>query len=141
MTPRPNQATVSAPAETIAAIATAQGRGGVGIIRISGRDLLDFAHQLSGKRPNARMATLASFHAADGSVIDSGLLLHFPAPNSFTGEDVLELQGHGGMGRPADAACAPPLTWRAKPAEPGEFTRRAFQRQPDQKLRQKLSSI
>jgi tRNA modification GTPase len=91
-TPRPDQAVVSAPAETIAAIATAQGRGGVGVIRISGRDLLGLAQRLSGRQPKPRLATLANFHADDGSVIDSGLLLYFPAPHSFTGEDVLELQ-------------------------------------------------
>ena len=124
-TPRPDQATVSAPAETIAAIATAQGRGGVGIIRVSGRNLLDFASILSHKRPKPRIATLGDFHADDGSVIDSGLLLYFPAPNSFTGEDVLELQGHGGtvVLQMLLARC---LDLGARLAEPGEFTRRAF---------------
>ena len=124
-TPRPDQASVSAPTETIAAIATAQGRGGVGIIRVSGRNLLDFADTLSRKRPKPRIATLGDFHADDGSVIDSGLLLHFPAPNSFTGEDVLELQGHGGtvVLQMLLARC---LDLGARLAEPGEFTRRAF---------------
>lgn len=124
-TPRPDPAAVSAPAETIAAIATAQGRGGVGIIRVSGRNLLDFARLLSGKHPSPRLATLANFHAKDGSVIDSGLLLHFPAPNSFTGEDILELQGHGGM-VVLQMLLARCLDLGARLAEPGEFTRRAF---------------
>ncbi len=111
--------------DTIAAIATAPGRGGVGVIRISGSNLLPFAFALTGKTPKARYATLADFRAADGAAIDSGLLLYFPAPHSFTGEDVLELQGHGGpvvmqmlLGRCLDLG--------ARLAEPGEFSRRAF---------------
>lgn len=111
--------------DTIAAIATAPGRGGVGVIRVSGSNLLPFAFALTGKTPKARYATLADFRAADGTTIDSGLLLHFPAPHSFTGEDVLELQGHGGpvvmqmlLGRCLDLG--------ARLAEPGEFSRRAF---------------
>ncbi len=111
--------------DTIAAIATAPGRGGVGVIRISGSALLPFAFALTGKTPRPRYAMLADFRAADGSVIDSGLLLYFPAPHSFTGEDVLELQGHGGpvvmqmlLGRCLDLG--------ARLAEPGEFSRRAF---------------
>ena len=66
------------------------------MVRLSGSNLAPLALALSGKTPSPRVATLANFNAADGSVIDSGLLLHFPAPHSFTGEDVLELQGHGG---------------------------------------------
>ena len=111
---------------TIAAIATAPGRGGVGVVRVSGGDLAGFAAQIAGRTPAARRATLASFRAADGSVIDSGLVLYFPGPASFTGEDVLELHGHGGpvvlqllLGR-----C---LELGARLAEPGEFTRRAFE--------------
>ena len=111
--------------DTIAAIATAPGRGGVGVIRISGSNLLPFAFALSGKTPKARYSTLADFRAADGATLDSGLLLYFPAPHSFTGEDVLELQGHGGpvvmqmlLGRCLDLG--------ARLAEPGEFSRRAF---------------
>lgn len=111
--------------DTIAAIATAPGRGGVGVIRISGSNLLPFAFALTGKTPKARYATLADFREGDGATIDSGLLLYFPAPHSFTGEDVLELQGHGGpvvmqmlLGRCLDLG--------ARLAEPGEFSRRAF---------------
>jgi len=111
--------------ETIAAIATAPGRGGVGVIRVSGSGLLPFAQALSGKLPQPRYATLADFRAADGSTIDSGLLLYFPNPHSFTGEDVLELQGHGGpvVMQMLLARC---LDLGARLAEPGEFSRRAF---------------
>lgn len=111
--------------DNITAIATAPGRGGVGVIRISGKGLLDIAEAISGKRPAPRLATLAGFQAADGSLIDSGLLLYFPAPHSFTGEDVLELQGHGGpvVLQLLLSRC---LDLGARLAEPGEFTRRAF---------------
>jgi len=94
-------------------------------VRISGGELGALAAALSGKQPAPRRAVVADFKAADGSVIDRGLLLHFPAPHSFTGEDVLELHAHGGpvvvhmlLGR-----C---LELGARMAEPGEFTRRAF---------------
>ncbi|MCG9084123.1 tRNA uridine-5-carboxymethylaminomethyl(34) synthesis GTPase MnmE [Laribacter hongkongensis] len=113
-------------ADTIAAIATAPGRGGVGVIRLSGRNLLPLAGQLSGGRqPRPRYALYTDFVAADGQAIDSGLLLYFPAPHSFTGEDVLELQGHGGpvILRMLLARC---LELGARLAEPGEFTKRAF---------------
>ena len=111
--------------DTIVAIATPPGRGGVGVIRLSGTALLPLAETLCGKRPAPRMATLAGFRAEDGSLIDSGLVLHFPAPHSFTGEDVLELQGHGGpvVMQQLLARC---LDLGARLAEPGEFTRRAF---------------
>jgi tRNA modification GTPase len=111
--------------EVIAAVATATGRGGIGVVRVSGHRLLDFAERLTGRVPEPRRATMADFRAADGAAIDRGILLFFPAPRSFTGEDVLELQGHGGpvvmqqlLGR-----C---LELGARLAEPGEFTRRAF---------------
>ena len=112
--------------DTIAAIATAPGRGGVGVVRVSGGDLAGFAAQIAGRTPAARRATLASFRAADGSVIDSGLVLYFPGPASFTGEDVLELHGHGGpvVLQLLLARC---LELGARLAEPGEFTRRAFE--------------
>ncbi len=111
--------------DTIAAIATAPGRGGVGVIRISGSNLLPFAFALTGKNPQPRYATLADFRSADGTVIDSGLLLYFPDPASFTGEDVLELQGHGGpvVMQMLLSRC---LDLGARLAEPGEFSRRAF---------------
>jgi tRNA modification GTPase len=112
-------------ADTIAAIATAPGRGGVGVIRISGSNLLPFALALTGKTPKPRHATLADFRAADGAAVDSGILLFFPGPHSFTGEDVLELQGHGGpvVMQMLLARC---LDLGARLAEPGEFSRRAF---------------
>ncbi|WP_153111157.1 tRNA uridine-5-carboxymethylaminomethyl(34) synthesis GTPase MnmE [Propionivibrio limicola] len=124
--PRPDP--FSTPAytpETIAAIATAPGRGGIGVIRLSGSRLLATAEQLCGRQPLPRVATYASFKAADGSLIDSGLLLYFPAPHSFTGEDVLELHGHGGpvVMQMLLSRC---LDLGARLAEPGEFTRRAF---------------
>ncbi|UCV07954.1 tRNA uridine-5-carboxymethylaminomethyl(34) synthesis GTPase MnmE [Dechloromonas denitrificans] len=110
---------------TIAAIATAPGRGGVGVIRISGSNLLPFAYALTGKTPQPRYATLTDFKSADGQTIDSGLLLYFPDPHSFTGEDVLELQGHGGpvVMQMLLARC---LDLGSRLAEPGEFSRRAF---------------
>jgi tRNA modification GTPase len=116
---------VVATSDTIAAIATAPGRGGVGVIRVSGSNLLPFAFALTGKTPKPRYATLADFKAADGATVDSGLLLFFPGPNSFTGEDVLELQGHGGpvVMQMLLARC---LDLGARLAEPGEFSRRAF---------------
>ena len=111
--------------ETIAAVATAPGRGGIGVVRLSGQHLLPLAKALCGRLPQPRMAMLADFRAADESVIDQGLLLYFPAPHSFTGEDVLELQGHGGplVLQMLLARC---LDLGARLAEPGEFTRRAF---------------
>ena len=111
--------------ETIAAIATAPGRGGIGVIRLSGQGLQALARTLCGKLPSPRLATLADFRAADGRLIDTGLLLYFPAPHSYTGEDVLELQGHGGpvVLHMLLARC---LDLGARLAEPGEFTRRAY---------------
>lgn len=111
--------------DTIAAIATAPGRGGIGVVRVSGQRLLSFAQHLCHQSPLPRRATIADFLAADGSAIDRGILLYFPAPQSFTGEDVLELQGHGGpvVMQMLLARC---LELGARIAEPGEFTRRAF---------------
>ncbi len=119
-TPRPDP-------DTIAAVATAPGRGGIGVIRVSGTGLQGFARQLTGSQQDLvpRLATLASFRDGSGQAIDNGLLLYFPAPHSFTGEDVLELQGHGGpvVLQMLLARC---LDLGARLAEPGEFTRRAF---------------
>lgn len=110
---------------TIAAIATPPGRGGVGVVRISGAGLGALATALVGHQPAPRHATLASFRAADGALIDQGLMLYFPAPASYTGEDVLELQGHGG---PAvmQALLQRCLELGCRLARPGEFTERAF---------------
>ena len=111
--------------EIIAAVATAPGRGGIGVVRVSGTSLLAFAEVLTGKSPLPRRATLGHFLAADGTPIDQGILLYFPAPHSFTGEDVLELQGHGGpvVLQMLLARC---LELGARVAEPGEFSTRAF---------------
>ncbi len=112
-------------ADVIAAIATAPGRGGIGVVRVSGEDLRGFSQNLLGKTPVPRIATLSNFLAADGEVIDQGISLYFPAPHSYTGQDVLELQGHGGDAvlRRLLGRC---LGLGARPAEPGEFTQRAF---------------
>lgn len=110
---------------TIAAIATPSGMGGVAVIRISGFCALDIAEKVSGKRPEARRAVLAEFKDKDGILIDQGLVIYFQAPYSFTGEDVVELQGHGGMAV-TQAVLAACLDAGATLAEPGEFSRRAF---------------
>jgi len=111
--------------DTIVAIATAPGHGGIGVVRVSGVSLADFALRLCGKTPEPRRVTIADFLAADGSAIDRGVLLYFSAPHSFTGEDVLELQGHGGpvVMQLLLARC---VALGARIAQPGEFTRRAF---------------
>jgi tRNA modification GTPase len=111
--------------DTIAAIATAPGRGGIGVVRVSGPRAPSIAQAILGRVPRARHAVLGDFTDAGGGIIDQGIALFFPGPHSFTGEDVLELQGHGGpavlqllLGR-----C---LELGARLAEPGEFTRRAY---------------
>ena len=117
--------------DPIAAIATAPGRGGVGIVRISGKALGPLVDVLCGRALKPREATYLPFRDADGQPIDQGLALHFPAPHSYTGEDVLELQAHGGpvvlqllLARclEAGAQVLPGL----RVAQPGEFTERAF---------------
>lgn len=113
------------PRDTIAAIATAPGRGGIGVVRVSGSNLLPLVRALCGREPAPRVATFARFLDADGAAIDEGLVLFFPAPRSFTGEDVVELQGHGGpvVMQMLLTRC---LALGARLAEPGEFTKRAF---------------
>ena len=111
--------------DTIVAAATPPGKGGVGIVRISGPDAGRIAEAMIGKLPAPRYATNAKFKDATGEPIDSGLVLWFPEPNSFTGESVLELHGHGGpmvMSMLVDAA----IELGARQAEAGEFSRRAF---------------
>lgn len=113
-------------ADTIAAIATATGRGGIGVVRVSGKNLQPLIEGIFGKvalRP--RVATFSNFLGSNDEIIDQGILLFFPAPHSFTGEEVIELQGHGG------AVVMQLLLQRcielgARLAEPGEFTRRAY---------------
>jgi tRNA modification GTPase len=116
---------VGAGPDTIAAIATAPGRGGIGIVRVSGPRAGDIARAVAGILPQARHATRSRFVGADGALLDEGLALFFPAPHSYTGEDVLELQGHGGpvVLREIVRRC---VALGARLAEPGEFTRRAF---------------
>ncbi|WP_123422554.1 tRNA uridine-5-carboxymethylaminomethyl(34) synthesis GTPase MnmE [Gallaecimonas pentaromativorans] len=112
--------------ETIAAIATATGRGGVGIIRISGPKAASVAKARLGALPKARYAQYGPFMDTDGTVLDQGIALYFPGPNSFTGEDVLELQGHGGpviLDLLLRAILAEP---GVRLARPGEFSERAF---------------
>lgn len=111
--------------DTIAAVATAPGRGGVGIVRISGPRALPIAITLSGREPVPRHAYYGGFFANDGEVIDEGLLLFFRGPHSFTGEDVLELQGHGGP-VVLDMLLRRCFELGARPARPGEFSERAF---------------
>ena len=82
--------------DPIAAIATAPGRGGIGVVRVSGRNLVPLSKALLGELPLSRHAVRAAFLDGHGSAIDDGIALYFPAPHSYTGEDVLELQGHGG---------------------------------------------
>ncbi len=111
--------------DTIAAIVTPPGKGGVGIIRASGADVEQIACAILGELPPARRAHFTEFMRADGTVIDHGLAIYFIAPNSFTGENVLELQGHGGpvvCQQVLNAVCAA----GARLAQPGEFTERAF---------------
>lgn len=111
--------------ETIAAVATAPGRGGIGVVRVSGARAKALAITLSGREPIARHAHYGPFHADDGEVIDEGLMLFFPGPHSFTGEDVLELQGHGGP-VVMDMLLRRCVELGARLARPGEFSERAF---------------
>ena len=111
--------------DTIAAIATPSGYGGVGIIRISGLLVADIAKQLLSKPITPRHAVYSSFLDYDGSIIDSGIALYFPNPHSYTGEDILELQGHGGV-VVLDMVLRRVLSLGARLAKAGEFTERAF---------------
>lgn len=125
--------------DPIAAIATAPGRGGVGIVRISGKGLAPLVQALCGRSLRPREATYLPFRDAAGQPIDQGLALFFPAPHSYTGEDVLELQAHGGpvvlqlllsrcleAGAQAQPDTGQPVLCGLRVAQPGEFTERAF---------------
>ena len=111
--------------DTIAAVATPPGRGGVGIIRISGNQTRKIATQILGLEPRPRYAHYGAFYDQQGIEIDQGIALFFPNPHSFTGEDILELQGHGG---PVilDLLLREALSLGARSARPGEFSERAF---------------
>jgi tRNA modification GTPase len=111
--------------DPIVAIATASGRGGVGVVRVSGADVSGIAEALLGPLPAPRLATYRCFRDSDGSTLDEGIALLFTAPNSFTGENVLELQGHGGP-QVLNLIVQRCIELGARLAEPGEFTRRAF---------------
>ncbi|HRZ24810.1 MAG TPA: tRNA uridine-5-carboxymethylaminomethyl(34) synthesis GTPase MnmE, partial [Candidatus Contendobacter sp.] len=111
--------------DTIAAVATPPGRGGIGVIRVSGPHSAAIAEAVCGALPLPRQAALRRFRAGDGAVLDEGIALYFPAPHSFTGEDVLELQGHGGP-VVMDLLLARVCELGARPARPGEFSERAF---------------
>jgi tRNA modification GTPase len=111
--------------DTIVAAATPPGRGGIGIVRVSGPKVPQIAAVMLGELPPARAATFARFLDATGEALDAGLALFFPAPHSYTGEHVLELQGHGGP-VVMEALLGRALELGARRAQPGEFTQRAF---------------
>ena len=127
------------PQDPIVAIATAPGPGAVGIVRVSGQALEPLIEALVGRGLAPRVAHYAALRDAHGEAIDQGLVIHFPAPHSYTGEDVLELQAHGGpvvlqlllarcleAGADIDAATRRPRLAHLRLAQPGEFTQRAF---------------
>lgn len=111
--------------DIIAAVATAPGRGGIGVVRISGSDLRHLIVPLCQRELKPRMASYGPFLGGEGEILDQGIALYFPAPHSYTGEDVLELQGHGGpvILQLVLQRC---LQLGARLAEPGEFTKRAY---------------
>ena len=113
------------PADTIAAIATAAGRAGIGVVRVSGAKTGQIAKAITGKNLSPRVATFSRFSDSAGRTLDEGIALFFPAPRSYTGEDILELQAHGGavVLRLILQHC---IELGARVAEPGEFTKRAF---------------
>ena len=111
--------------DTIAALATAPGAGAVAIVRLSGPQARAIGEALTGIEARPRYAELCTFRGVGGEALDRGLVLYFPGPRSYTGEDVVELHGHGGR-VVTDALLARAYTLGARPAEPGEFTLRAF---------------
>ncbi len=113
------------PGETIAALATPPGRGGVAIVRVSGPGSARVAEAVAGGLPEPRRAVHRRFLDAEGEVIDDGIVIHFPAPHSFTGESVVEFQGHGGP-VVVDRLLARILGLGVRAARPGEFSERAF---------------
>lgn len=113
----------------IAAIATAPGRGGIGVVRVSGADLSGLVRRLFQRDLTPRHAHYLPFKTVEGELLDEGIAIYFRAPHSYTGEDVLELQGHGGpavLRRVLDSCLAAGRDLGVRLAEPGEFTRRAF---------------
>jgi tRNA modification GTPase len=118
-------ATTGGRSDTIVARATPPGQGGIAIVRLSGSRCREIAQALLGQFPAPRLATLADFRDGDGTAIDTGLALFFPAPASYTGEDVLELHAHGSP-VVCDALLERAVQLGARMARPGEFTERAF---------------
>ncbi len=116
---------VSEHVDTIAAIATAPGSGGIGVVRVSGPACREIAQAVLGECPAPRHAAYLPFHDADGSLIDRGIAIYYAAPHSYTGEDVLELQAHGGTAL-MQLLLRRCIALGACQAEPGEFTRRAY---------------
>ncbi|MEO8164774.1 MAG: tRNA uridine-5-carboxymethylaminomethyl(34) synthesis GTPase MnmE [Betaproteobacteria bacterium] len=114
------------PADTIAAIATAPGRAGIGVIRVSGPATSAIAAGVLNRVLNARVATLCDFLDGQFTLLDRGIAIFYTAPHSYTGEDVLELQGHGGLAV-LQLVLRRCIELGARPANPGEFTQRAFQ--------------
>ena len=112
-------------ADTIAAIATAPGRAGIGVVRVSGPAVLNIAAAVVDRKLQARVATLCDFLDAKSAILDRGIAIFYSAPHSYTGEDVLELQGHGGSAV-LQLILRRCLDLGARPAQPGEFTQRAF---------------
>lgn len=112
-------------ADTIAAQATAVGQGGVGIIRVSGALVPEILQQMVGKLPSPRSAHFSAFKSPSGAILDEGLVIYFPGPNSFTGEDVAEFQGHGGQ-IVLNSVLQCIIGHGARLARPGEFSERAF---------------
>ena len=113
------------PADTIAAIATAPGRAGIGVVRVSGPAVSAVAAAILGRTLQPRVATLCDFIDTESRILDSGIAIFYSAPRSYTGEDVLELQGHGGLAV-MQLVLRRCLELGARPARPGEFTQRAF---------------
>jgi len=115
--------------EPIVAIATATGLGGIGIVRVSGKELSQLSLSLFGKKPVPRKAELVSLLDGQNQIIDSGIALFFPGPNSFTGEDVIEFQGHGGtvvLNLVLQRILEVGQALQMRVARPGEFSERAF---------------
>lgn len=115
----------TSPTDTIAAIATASGAGGIGVVRVSGALSKTIANEILGHCPAPRHAAYLDFKQANGDLIDRGIAIFFPNPHSYTGEDVLELQAHGGTAL-MQILLARCISLGARQAEPGEFTRRAY---------------
>lgn len=115
----------TSPTDTIAAIATASGAGGIGVVRVSGALSKTIANEILGHCPAPRHAAYLDFKQANGDLIDRGIAIFYPNPHSYTGEDVLELQAHGGTAL-MQILLARCISLGARQAEPGEFTRRAY---------------